>query len=90
VKPPTVLDAGLAEPTLPRDNGTPVFDAPWQGRALALAVVTVDRTGRDWDDFRTQLIAAIAERPERPYWESWVDALDRFVAQIGLREDPSR
>jgi hypothetical protein len=84
VKPTTVLDAGLAESTLPRDNGAPVFDAPWQGRALALAVVTVERTGRTWDDFRVHLIASVADRPERPYWESWVEALDRFVAETGL------
>jgi hypothetical protein len=76
-----VLDAGLAESSLPRDNGTLVFDAPWQGRALALAVLVVERTGGQWDDFRDELIASIAEAPDRPYWESWVDALERIVAE---------
>ena len=74
-----ILDAGLAEPSLPRDNGAPVFDAPWQGRALALAVLAVERTGREWDDFRRHLIACIDDAPQRPYWESWVAALDRFL-----------
>jgi hypothetical protein len=87
VKESPILDAGLAEPTLPRDNGAPVFDAPWQGRALALAVVAVERTGRQWDDFRRCLIAAIAQEPERPYWESWVAALDRFLPEsLDLQE----
>jgi hypothetical protein len=87
VKPSPILDAGLAEPSLPRDNGAPVFDAPWQGRALALAVLTVERAGRDWDDFRENLIACIEEDPDRAYWESWVAALDRFVAECDLARE---
>lgn len=77
-----VLDAGLAEPTLPRDNGAPVFDAPWQGRALAMAVLAVERSGAEWDDFRRLLIAAIADDPDRAYWESWVVALERFAGDL--------
>ena len=79
-----ILDEGLAEPSLPRDNGAPVFDAPWQGRALALAVLVVERTGRTWDDFRAHLIACIEGDSERPYWDSWVAALDRFVTDSKL------
>ncbi len=75
----SILDAGLADPSLPRDNGALVFDAPWQGRALAMAVLAVERTGSEWDDFRAELIGSIEGEPERPYWESWVVALDRFL-----------
>jgi hypothetical protein len=84
VKPSPILDAGLAEPTLPRDNGAPSFDAPWQGRALAMAVLVAERTGRDWDDFRNHLIESIAREPDRPYWESWVAALDAFLLDDGV------
>ncbi|MGZ8766511.1 MAG: nitrile hydratase accessory protein [Acidimicrobiia bacterium] len=83
-----ILDAGLVEPSLPRDNGVPVFDAPWQGRALALTVLAVERTGHQWDDFRRRLIAGIAEEPERPYWETWVAALDAFLAECDLGDSP--
>ena len=79
-----ILDAGLAEPSLPRDNGAPVFAAPWQGRALALAVLAVERTDNEWDDFRRHLIASIDEQPDRPYWESWVAALDAFLVECDL------
>ena len=72
-------DAAFAEPTLPRSNGVPTFDAPWQARAHAIAVVLVEATGRPWDDFRGHLVAAIDEDGERPYWESWVTALERFA-----------
>jgi hypothetical protein len=84
VKTSPILESGLAEPSLPRDNGAPVFDAPWQGRALALAVLAVERTGRQWDDFRSCLIACIDDDPQRAYWESWVAALDLFFAEHGL------
>lgn len=84
MKPSPILDAGLAEPTLPRDNGAPAFDAPWQGRALALAVLAVERTDHQWDDFRQNLMACIAEDPERDYWESWVAALGRFLVENEL------
>ena len=80
------LDAGLGDPSLPRDNGAVVFDAPWQGRALAMAVLAVERTGHRWDDFRAHLIASIDENPERPYWESWVVALDQFLVETRITE----
>lgn len=87
MKASSILDAGLAEPSLPRDNGAAVFDAPWQGRALALAVLAVERTGRQWDDFRGNLIACIDDDPERAYWDSWVAALDRFLTSCNLDAD---
>jgi hypothetical protein len=84
-----VLRDGLAEPSMPRDNGSPVFDAPWQGRALAMAVLTVERTSHVWDDFRACLIDAIADNPARAYWDSWVVALERFVGDVGIAAGPT-
>jgi nitrile hydratase accessory protein len=55
------------------------FDEPWQARAFALAVVAVDRLGLPWDAFRTRLKAAIAAAPDRPYWESWLAALESLT-----------
>ena len=65
--------------SLPRNNGELVFDAPWQARALAIAVAVVDRLGLPWDAFRHRLIASIAEEPDRPYYESWGKALESLV-----------
>lgn len=76
------LDAALAAEgadALPRINGELAFDAPWQGRALAMAVLLVERHGLPWEHFRSRLIAAIADDPERPYWDSWVAALDELA-----------
>lgn len=76
--------SGFAEESVPRTNGALVFEAPWQARAHAMAVLFVEATGSNWDAFRTCLVDAIGERPDRAYWESWVVALDRFATQAGL------
>src|SRR5947209_14941455 len=76
---------------LPRDNGELVFEEPWQGRALGMGVVTLDRTGASWTEFRRHLAAAIAARPatatESPataYYAAWLDALETLLAERGL------
>jgi len=78
-----VSEPGLVAPEvrdlLPRQNGELVFDAPWQGRVLAMAVGVVDSLGLEWDDFRQRLIAAIEANPDRPYYESWTVALEGLV-----------
>ena len=70
--------------SLPRDNGALVFDAPWQARALAIAVAVVERLGLPWDAFRHRLMASIAEDPNRPYYESWTKALESLVVAEDL------
>ena len=69
---------------LPRENGELVFAAPWQGRAFAVAVALVARLDLPWDAFRQRLIDAIAQDPERPYYESWAVALEALVVSLEL------
>jgi hypothetical protein len=69
---------------LPRENGELVFDAPWQGRALGMALGVVQALELDWDAFRQRLISAVAEDPDRPYYESWVTALEALMIAEGL------
>jgi nitrile hydratase accessory protein len=57
------------------------FTEPWQARAFAMAVVAVDRMDADWDDFRDRLKAAISARPDQPYYESWLDALEALTSE---------
>ena len=72
------------EATLPRDNGELVFSAPWEARAVAMAVSLVEGLGLPWDAFRTHLIREIATAPDRPYYESWAAALEAFTVEKGL------
>ena len=72
------------EAALPRQNGELVFDAPWQGRVLGMALALVEQRGLEWDDFRERLIAAIDADPTRPYYESWTAALTDLVIHLGV------
>ena len=82
VRPDVQRMSGAA--ALPRDNGELVFDAPWQGRVLAMALAVVEERGLEWDDFRRRLIAAIEADPSRPYYESWTVALTGLVVDVGI------
>jgi len=86
------VDAALAaHAPLPRDNGELVFEEPWQGRALGMGVVVLERTGTSWPEFREHLIAAIAARRPKPgesaataYYAAWLDALEALLAARGV------
>jgi hypothetical protein len=69
---------------LPRRNGELAFDEPWQGRAFGAALAVVQAHDLDWDDYRRRLVTAIGEDPDRPYWESWLVALERLVDDLGI------
>ena len=70
---------------VPRKNGELVFDAPWEARVFGLAAAVVEtRFAGDREPFRQRLIAAIADNPQRPYWDSWTIALEDLVTSTGL------
>lgn len=89
------VDGALGdEAPLPRDNGELVFEEPWQGRALGMGVVVLERSGASWDEFRRHLVAAIAARPSQEgvseataYYAAWLDALQALLAERGLLID---
>jgi nitrile hydratase accessory protein len=74
----------LDDASLPRYNGELVFDAPWQARALAIAVALVDKLDLPWDTFRRRLMDEIATDPQRPYYESWSAALESMAIDLDL------
>ena len=79
---------GVAAP--PRRNGELAFDAPWQSRVFGLCAAIVETCfDGDREPFRRHLIAAIADAPERPYWDSWTIALQRLVAEAGVLDERS-
>ncbi len=89
----TLDDVLGAETCLPRDNGELVFEEPWQGRALGMGVVAIDRAGASWADFRRHLASAIAVRASSDheshataYYAAWLDALEVLLAERGLLE----
>ena len=86
------VDQALGDTSpLPRDNGELVFEEPWQGRALGMGVVALERSGAPWPEFRRHLATAIAARPAvkgesaaTAYYACWLDALEKLLAERGL------
>jgi hypothetical protein len=69
-----------------RPDSDEAFTEPWQARIFATAVLTCEQLGLPWDVFRDQLKAAVAEEPDRSYFESFTAALERVVGRAS--EEP--
>jgi nitrile hydratase accessory protein len=85
-----VLDVyGPAAP--PRSNGELLFAEPWESRAFGLALTLHEGGAFAWEDFRQELVAAIARAeddrgPDQPwsYYRCWLAALESVLARSGL------
>ena len=78
-------------PGLPRDDKGPVFRAPWEARAFAMALALHERGVYTWAEWAGALSAAIqsAQAQGDPdsgqtYYVHWLDALEHLVLAKGL------
>lgn len=85
---PPALDA---LPRIPRDADGPVFDAPWQAQAFAMAVALHQHglfTWVEWaDTLAAQITAAQAAGDADlgdTYYDHWLTALETLVARKGV------
>ena len=85
-----------ALPPLPRDQEGPVFAAPWQAQAFALAVRLSEDghfTWKEWARALADELRAAEERGEPDdgtrYYHHWVAALERLVTAKGLTDPPA-
>ena len=73
---------------IPRQNGEPLFEAPWEARAFSLAVALNERDVYPWRAFSHGLAAEIAaaERQgiDSSYYERWLASLEKLVTAAGL------
>ena len=76
-----------ALPALPRDDQGPVFKAPWEAQAFAMAVSLHTRGVFTWTEWAAALaneLGAAAARGEPDdgtrYYEHWLAALEKLVA----------
>jgi nitrile hydratase accessory protein len=85
--------AGAANtlPGLPRDNEGPVFRAPWEAHAFAMALALHQRGVFTWPEWAAALAAEIkrahaAGDPDNgeTYYQHWLATLERLVADKGL------
>jgi nitrile hydratase accessory protein len=80
-------------PSLPRDDGEPVFAEPWQAQAFAIAVRLSAEGHFTWNEWAAALgeqLATAADRGEPDdgsrYFEHWLAALERLVTEKRLTE----
>ena len=78
-------------PPLPGDEEGPVFEAPWQAQAFALAVKLSELGHFSWTTWAATLAEEIARADARgdpddgsAYYRHWVAALERLVADRDL------
>lgn len=78
-------------PGLPRDEGGPVFGAPWEAQAFAMAVALNERGAFTWKEWAATLAEVIAEVRERGeaddgsgYYVHWLTALERITQRKRL------
>ena len=76
-----------ALPAIPRDGEGPVFRAPWEAQAFAMAVMLHERGHFTWKEWAARLadeIAAANARGESDdgtrYYSFWLAALEKLVA----------
>jgi nitrile hydratase accessory protein len=77
----------------PHEAGAPVFDAPWQAQAFAIALALHQRGLFGWPEWAAALAGEIkraraAGDPDRgdTYWRHWLAALERLVAEKGAAD----
>ncbi len=85
-----------ALPPLPRDQEGPVFAAPWQAQAFALAVKLSEEGHFTWKEWARALADELRSAEERGepddgtrYYHHWVAALERLVTARGLTDSPA-
>ncbi len=90
--------AGLAAalPSLPRDEGGPVFREPWEAQAYAMTLLLYRRGLFSWPEWAAALAAEIkrAQQEGDPdtgetYYRQWLAALERLVAEKGIADPAS-
>jgi nitrile hydratase accessory protein len=77
-----------ALPALPRDDAGPVFRAPWEAQAFAMALELHRRGVFSWPEWAAELSAQIAQARSTGdaddgshYYERWLAALETLVAR---------
>jgi nitrile hydratase accessory protein len=80
-----------ALPAIPRDSEGPVFRAPWEAQAFAMAVKLHEAGHFTWTEWAARLSAEIAAAAARGedgdgsrYYHHWLSALEKIAAEKGL------
>lgn len=75
---------------LPKDADGPVFAEPWEAQAFAMAVKLSEAGVFGWGEWAESLGAELKAHPQRPYYESWLAALEKLVEAKGVMSEAER
>lgn len=75
---------------LPKDADGPIFAEPWEAQAFAMAVKLNEAGVFGWNEWAETLGAELKAQPQRPYYESWLAALERLVQAKGVMSEAER
>ena len=91
IDPEAARRATEAIPSIPRDAEGPVFRAPWEAHAFAMALALYDRGLFAWTEWAAKLgeeikKAQAAGDPDtgETYYRHWLATLERIVAEKGM------
>jgi nitrile hydratase accessory protein len=65
----------------PLDGKEPVFEAPWEAQAFAMAIKLHEQEAFTWPDFARHLAQAIEGAPRQTYFENWLTALENILTE---------
>jgi nitrile hydratase accessory protein len=74
----------------PLDGREPVFEAPWEAHAFAMAVKLHEKGAFTWPDFAQFLARAIEKASQRKYFENWLAALEDILAAKEILHNAER
>ena len=75
---------------LPKDADGPVFAEPWEAQAFAMAVKLNEAGVFAWGEWAEALGSELRAFPQRPYYESWLAALEQLVEAKGVMSEAER
>jgi nitrile hydratase accessory protein len=86
-------EAADAIPSLPRDADGPVFRAPWEAQAFAMALALHQRGVFTWSEWAAALSEEIKRAQAKgdpdtgeTYYLHWLATLERLVAEKGVTD----
>lgn len=79
----TLPDLSLL-PDIALAGNEPVFEEPWQAQAFAMAVTLHQSGAFTWAEWAKALAAEVHSGIERKYYQHWLCALEKIVAQKQL------
>jgi nitrile hydratase accessory protein len=91
------MDEALAQMPIPKDEGGPIFEEPWQAQAFAMTVQMHEAGHFKWTEWADIFGAEIAAATKAgrgcgngDYYACWLTALEKLMAQKQFVSQPER